>query len=456
MSTLVIILAVVAMLALVASPLTISGWNTDGEEGSSHGYTFKVNLTKDKYVVSWKSNVDSEDITATVTVKRTAVITGAIVQGVRLNFYVNGQLIDSKPTATGYYGMPHISVWEGGHWYLMAAATTHVKGNMPGKLTVKAQVKIADPFGNVDKELAWDGAYLKSGKGSVYLSGDQGPFETGSTATVAIETGYSPDGWTAKLYPPMDRADLSSPIDTKTFENDKRTTWSIKIQDGWFKAGTSNEFRVELWNDYFEEGFTQIFAVDDLSRIPVITDIAVQNNGDSMTYTITANRTYANLDKVTVWAWYGYGGTTMPSTEDTESWVLYAADYSFSGNTATFEVKPKNQDGTIVVKAVAYDVDGRTSEPYLTSVIVKAGSTSQGGNPNNGQFLWTTPVIALVAGAIAIPGIIIAFAPWDPTRKFAIGFAIAGFLLLIAYLAGTGIITLQTGSESFIGLLGAV
>jgi hypothetical protein len=275
------------------------------------------------------------------------------------------------------------------------------------QLKVVCQARLIGFF-HVDEPLVgWDGAYLKSGRGEIYLPSNQlGPFEEGEVVKLFARTGYtSANKWVVKIYPPPGRTDLvQSGTIISNLADDTQTYVSWTVPVGAFKAQTGdplmNQWRAELWNDYFDVGFEQLFTIDQHERAPLISSIDAINNGGSFTYILNCNRTYAELSTVVVYAWYGYGGTTMPSTSDGESWIFNGKPFPVTNNIATFTVTPKNVDGTIIVKAILVDVEGRTSMPEYSSITVVAGSTGPGPSPLSQPFIWTWVAILIVVVAI--------------------------------------------------------
>ena len=335
----------------------------------------------------------------------------------------------------------YIGAITSGKTYYMQSWNFNLKGNVVGEVRVEMEVHIGYLYGDYHDRLGYDEANLRSGAGDIHLPASQlGPFEEGQTVEIYVKTGYDPSGtWPVKVYPPADRTDLpQTGTLIKTLGDDTETYVSWTVPSGAFKVGSSNAWKVELWNSFFSYGFDQILTIDQLDRAPLITDIAVQNNGDSMTYTVTCEQTYAALDHVTVYAWYSYGSTTMmPPTSDTESWIDYAAQYPISGNQATFTVTPKNMDGTIVVKVIAYDVDGRPSTPDYESIVVENGETDDDGDPLTQNFVWTTmAVIMLALTALAIFAILI-WLPAPMNIKTIMIIAVAALGALLVWLLGT-------------------
>jgi len=148
--------------------------------------------------------------------------------------------------------------------------------------------------------------------------------------------------------------------------------------------------------------FTYLLSIDDIARAPIISEITTVDNGDSYTFTVTTERTYAEVQSISVCSWYAYGGGFgMPARSDTESWIDMDVSYPVSGNIATFTVTPKNMDGTIVVYVTAYDGQdgtGRPSAPEYFTFIVKDGSTKNINNdPLTQPFIWTLVLIIIAA-----------------------------------------------------------
>jgi hypothetical protein len=436
----VLILAIVGMVVLATVPLEMGAFSAESQDTSAKGYTYHVEFTKDTYAVSWKSGAKSEDISFKAQVMRTATVTGANVLGVRFNLYLNNALFQQIPSASTWIDTANIGFLQTGKFYDVAARTITVQGELVGKLVVKAQFRVTDvwPYPDTELERATDGAELKSGVGSIecYLgtSGVTPTFEVGSTVKLLVNTGYSGGrGWEIEGVAPPDRGDITfnNPIH-KLADGLKNKIIEVKVGADWFKAGSTNEYQFHLNNCLFDSGFTQAFVVDDLARVPKLIKIEESNNGNSFTYTVTCERTYAELDHISIWAWYGYGGTTMPAPTDTESWIIYAGEYSISGNIATITITPKGGlAGTVCTKIVVYDVDGRASDQHIKQFVTTAeGETDKGGNTFKQPFIWSNAVyIVLIIG---IGGSLVAGGMQIAKGSMESGFTIIGVGAMIS------------------------
>lgn len=445
-AVLIAIIAMPIIFVVATEPGTVGDPWTEGGEASKSGYAFKANFDDNKYATAWISNMDSESITLTTQIKRWAVITGAEVKSVRFNLYFETMLIKTIPE-TGWINVPDINFWEGGQWYTVASQTTTIKGELVGRLKVELVVKIDDmwPYPDFEGEVgAWDGAYLESGRGQIYLYGDQGPFEEGESARVYVSTGYTgiEAGWTVRLNAPPDRTDLFTVRNVGTIPDNADRIVSILIEDGWFKIGSTNTFTVELWNHLFDVGFTQIFTIDLRERAPGTPVITRAWTGNLATITVSSQRTYADIDTFIIWAWYGE--ETMPSLSDGESWVQNGVQYQASptgtGNyTAMFTIQAKNQDGNIRVKIIARDVEGRSSAPGYLELIVENGNFEDARDPTISQpFLWTWLVVIIITLGFVIGAICLI----SLYKAQMLGLGVALFLIcvlifcLLAYFVG--------------------
>lgn len=435
-----LILALVGMVVLAVVPLDITGFSTESQDTSAKGYTYHVEFTKDTYATSWKSGADSEEISFKARAMRTATITGAEIKGIRFNLYLEGALFMQIPSASTWIDTADLNFWETNKWIDMAARSIPVKGELVGKLVLKGQFKVSDnwPYPDTELERATDGAYLKSGVGSIECyegtDGTTPSFEIGSTVKLLVNTGYSGGrGWEIEGNAPSDRGDVTfdNPL-YKLTDGLKNKIIEIKVGMDWFKVGSTNEYRFYLNNCLFSEGFTQAFIVDDLAKAPIILSIEESNNGNSFTYTVKCEKTYAELDHVSIWAWYAYGGTTMPDPTDTESWIVYAGEYSISSNIATITITPKGGlAGTVCTKIVLYDVDGRASDQTVKQFITTAeGETDKGGNTFTQPFIWSTAVyIVLIIG---IGGSLVAGGMQIAKGSMESGFTIIGVGAMIS------------------------
>lgn len=446
-----IVLFVIAILALViivpwAMPSGIfDDWNTSGDTWSKRGLEFGDNFNKADYVGSWLPNMDSETFTITGMVRYKTAITGAIFTDYRYALYVDGssEVKDRYPSDGSWIDVP-FQIGEPYEWYYLQTWSDEVKSNDNIRLKVVLEVKIYDYFQTFTysdpTDLAWDGAYLKSGRGEIYLpAGQLGPFEEGETVNLYVRTGFTNGaGWYVKIYPPVDNPVSGYPKTIETISDDRQVYVHWTVPSGAFQIGSTNEWRAELWNQYFDVGFEQLFTIDQHERAPVISSVIENINDDSVTFTVNCNMTYAALSHIIVYAWYGEG-TTMPSTSDTEDWVQYGLQYPVSGNQATFNLYPKatHIDGTIIVKIILADVDGRTSTPSYSSIIIDGGEPGPGPDPLEQPFVWTTTALLLAVLIVLAIIALMFFAPvgWDIKIIMAAVIGIAGAALV--WLAGT-------------------
>jgi len=294
-------------------------------------------------------------------------------------------------------------------------------------------------------DIAWDGMNLLSGAATIFLPQseiDKSPFESGETANVYYTTGFTGGlGWTIWARPPRDRTDISQEVITlKTGIPDNRESFlGVTIGADWYKAGSLNGWSIELMNPYFPRAETTILAIDDRERAPIVTDISGVNNGDSFSYTVTVEETYAALNFISVDAWYSYSeGTSKPGSTDTESWIMDDVSYPISGGVATFTVYPKsNIQGLIVVEVVAYDIDTRPSAPSYESFVVNNNGTKPGGDPVEQPFVWTTS--AVITAALLVLGIvaIMWFAPIPMNMKIILVMILGIAGAILVWLFGT-------------------
>jgi hypothetical protein len=247
-----------------------------------------------------------------------------------------------------------------------------------------------------------------------------------------------------KLYPPITRGELFDAYIVQTVGNDKRLIVSIEIETGWFTPSGNyldNEFQVELWNDLFDIGFVQLFAIDFLERAPGQPVLSWMAEGQHVIITAFSQVTFTDIDGFVVWAWYG--DRTMPSTQDEESWILYREEFNGVASgvdnvTMTFTVPSKNKDGAVVVKVLATDVDGRTSEPSFLSFVVEQGSF-EGGDPLGQPYIWGIIVYVLIAAGLIL-GAVVAIGIYLSSEN--IWLALLAFILILggflvaAYVAG--------------------
>ena len=400
-----VVLLVGVLAASVVRPAGLwSDWDTTGEMWEKRGSDYWIDTNKPEYVGSWLPNRDSETIT----------IQGRYQLGdwtvAQLNSYRYALYIEGSDTPLKRF--PTDGTWITFGWEFttnmqyLQSWSVEVKTEGAVKLKAVMEVKIKDYFQiytySDPEDLAWDGAKVISGFGDIFIPSNlpQGPFEEGGTAKVYVKTGYSGGkGWYAALHPPADRTDLDQTPDViKTLGDNVQTIVDIPIPVGAWKEGSSNKWEAQLYNNFFPYKFTYVLSIDDEDRAPLITDVTTVNNGNSISFTVFTNRTYMEVAKVEVCAWYSYGGFGMPARTDTESWIMMDMPFPVVNDTATFTVYPKNMDGTICVYIVAYDTEMRPSAPKLTTFVVEEGKTDDIKNdPASQPWVWTFLAVACVA-----------------------------------------------------------
>lgn len=443
----IVVVAVVVLMGgviLASGSLQTAGF-TEGEDQGNHSWTGRLILTDTEYTTAWQSNADSEDITVQPWVK----------VGFSLHAFSLYQLIatvegveHSRFPATGWVS-PQPSIIPGGTFIPLQSWTFNIQGEKVGRLKVqmRAVLRPTLPLPTLkvwEGDFGWDGAFLKSGRGEIFLYGNQGPFEEGSNAQVYVSTGFTNGaGWSVRLRPPITRPGLFPVKTVITLGDDKSQVVPIRIEEGWFVVGelVDNTFTVELWNHLFDIGFTQLMTIDDLARAPGQPAVSFDLERNTATITAVSVATFKNIDSFFVWAWYG--SQTMPSISDSQSWIQNGVEYiptAMGDNySVTFTVNAKNFDGTVIIKVVASDTDGRASPPGFVSLKVVQGSFEPG--PNIGQpFIWSLIVYILIAMGL-IFGFIMAYYIWITTGS--IGMTLFAFLILFgvfgiaAFVAGS-------------------
>ena len=456
-----VVLTVMLFMFGIFVPMALPGslfddFNTTGETWIKKGFEFGTNFDTPDIIGSWQSDSDSETFTITGKVRPGAEFSPlSVFKSYRYALYVDGSSLPVQryPSDSTWITFPG-TISFSDDWRNLDSWTTSQKTTGDVRLKVFLEVKIFDIYQTVEytdtSEIAWDGANVLSGVGAIYFPQseiDKMPFEAGETANIFVKTGYTGGvGWTVMLRPPADRTDLLSqyPITLATYGDNKETYLGVTVGVDWFKIGSNNQWRVELWNQYFDRNYDEILTIDDRERAPLITDISYVNNDDSFTYTVTVEQTYTTLSYINVDAWYSYDGTTtMPGSGDTESLIFQDLHFPISGGTSTFTVYPKaNIQGTIVVKVIAYDIDGRPSSPDYESFVVSNNGTAPLDPPVSQPFVWTTS--ALIITALLILGMV-AILWFLPVKSFYIKF----ILVVIIGTAGSYFVwlagTLQLG-----------
>jgi len=452
-SMMIIAVGVIAVILIgVVAPMLIGGdgWNPTGEIGEKYDIEGRVHLSKTSYATSWQTNGQSEDIVAVAQVRE---LPGhSILHKIthyRYKAFDGDILINTLPVNTNdWISAPPNIMPTPGVWYDLSPWIFNIDGSRTGELTVVLEVKMSLITGQTSfvGPISWDGAYLKSGEGELYITSGDRSYEEGEKVDIFVRTGWS-DSWTVKLYPPTTRPNLFTPITLDTPGNDIRKTIQVTIEDGWFMEGDrqGNTFRVELWTTLFQYAFTDIFTIDDLSRAPEKPELTSVTNDNVLTVTATAEATYKPIEEFGVWAWYG--STTMPSTQDSESWILYDKSYApqnanGENYTITFDATAKvNYDGNVYVRVIAFDEDGRGSEHAFLQAVVEDGEFDEvdHGDRQKGGYQWTilAIVITLVTLfllyiiSVKIPGI-----PYD--KRFILIIIIASIGAALTYAAGMG------------------
>ena len=438
------VLLLVAGMYVFTATATVDSW-TEGGIGLAHGWDGRGTLSDTDYATSWISNADSEDITY----QGEFMIDETFTFHQPTKYYyvaeLNGAQLARYPS-TGYIDdIPQHLVWVRDKWYNLDVWTFNVKGEVVGQLKVYTVMHLDGGFlyDNWEDEFGWDGAYLHSGRGEIFAYGDKGPFEEGEAAQIFVRTGFTNgNGWTVKLYPPADRTDLSTQT-LKTLADDDEDIISITVQSGWFKEGSTNEFRVELWNHLFSVGFDHFFSIDDRELAPGTPTITKSWTGSTATFQISSVATYKDIDKFVVWAWYG--GRTKPSLDDGESWILYSKDYPATATidgdtfTTTVTIEAKNKDGNVVIEVVARDPDGRNSGPAIAQLIVENGGFDDTDDDFEQPFIFS-----VLVGVLMIIGIILGFAialmlykgGQKPTTALVVAIIIATIFIIAAVIVG--------------------
>lgn len=455
----IIVVIAVALLiggiVVASGSLQPAGWTTDGEIQGAHQWEGKVELSDTEYATAWKSGEESEHITA----QGFSRLTDFSVHTFTNYYYVatlEGVQVARHPTS-GWIPVPPAQIIRN-VWYPKEAWTFTLSGELFGRLKVQmvAQLNAGWPWEDWQGDFGWDGAELKSGLGEILLFDDPGPFAEGETARVRAKTGFTNGaGWEVWLRPPLTRPNLFPVTTIATLGDNTDEIISIVIEEGWFIEGSweDNTLTAELYNTLFQVGFEQIFTIDDRARAPTKPATDYTLSGNTATITAVSQATFKNIKEFVVWAWYG--SQTMPTIDDSQSWIQNGVEYtpsSFGDNySVTFDVQAKNFDGNIVVKIVASDTDGRTSTPSFVSLKVEDGGFEIGPKLTQ-PFIWSIMVSLLIALGL-IFGFIVAYYVWTVTGSpgmtmfafliifgvFGVGAFVAGSVPSIATLLGLSI-----------------
>lgn len=344
-------------------------------------------------------------------------------------WYINGEIARTWPEnqpAT----IPWILSYPSGEIYRVNLAVDDfpILGEQTGELEVvlKCTTNLyhAGVFGNwdldlelVEKPLAKDGAYLKSGAGKVKAVDEL--VEIGDSAKILVETGnIHNQGWTMRFYPPeyvgLDSSDYgkSNPLNGFSGQDNYRGYVYFEVPDGWFEIGQEDsEVRVELWNQLWQESVTTFFTIDNKEWAPGYGEdpnskiVSVEGNfeiGESLTVTLHANpnnETKSQISHFWVYVYYGEPGAMPGFSQD---YIINKAKYDADPNgDARFSFNIP-RDGNIVIRALAVDEDGRTSEPGYYGIVIYP---IEDGTPGFGE--WVTKHFPWIANSLVY---IIAFA----------------------------------------------
>lgn len=432
----VVMMIVGILIGVLAVTVSLADFNTDGEQQEGRGFTGTVTLTDTTFATSWMSGGQSEDITAVLSYQQTEH-TLDDPKGYRLKAYVEGSLIKQWPTDGSYHirSMPsgtyeHISLPP---WVFS------FEGPIVGRLQVQMEFKIGGIFGGVyERDLGWDGAYLESGEGEVFVDGTQRTFEEGDSVSVTVKTGFTGgEGWVLKLYPPTTRTSLFEPRTLATLSDDRVESFTILIEDGWFQPGDviDSTFRIELWNHLFNVGFDEFFSVDLISRIPSKPILDVETTDVTVSITMLTERTYSDVKGFKIWAWYGTA--SKPAFADGESWIVLGDEIN-TGLTGFYSFDIKNKDGNIVIQVIAVDVDGRASQPAFHHVIVEDKEISGDGDGIEAEFNIIIFLVFIGIGILVLIFLSTKAVPGDPMIKILFGIMFLAIFGLIGFIASGG------------------
>jgi len=446
----ILTLFVVAVIFLsglwVGLQFTIGSIDTSTKEYSHHGFTGHVELTKTAYATSWRTDGNSETISGTNSylTKTTSI---AYFTNVYYRVFVNGEDVTSK-----LFGTSTVNAYDGGVIFgskavLKPLPPIHLTGVITGYIKVKLYADFTDYFvKNYPNQLmSEDSAYLKSGEGSIQIIDTEQTttYEEGQAVHFGIQTGFTDgQGWNLKIREPAGRGGsvvYTSPI----IDDDKRLTASWTIPDGAFHAGEDNQYTAELWNNLFEECFTTVFVVEDLSKIPsapILNSTSADGKytpGTSVTINMQseANPDGAPIDHFEIWIYYGQAGS-MPSHADSYNWIALdetiAATQTSGDNytgSYTFTI-PENHAGNIIVQANALDSDGRASQGSYW--LIKT-SESAGPTVPNWWYYSTVMTILFVLGAMLAMLAIWWYIPFDYKIKILLTLVALGVTAYMWY-----------------------
>jgi len=292
------------------------------------------------------------------------------------------------------------------NWHLLQTAplSFKIKGNKIGGLIVDLYIEVTEldcPISGcrwLSRSVGYvvhDEAYLASGIGRVDVLGVNSirqdgttrtiptnrevplyVFEEGSTIVFTVDTGYAgvttgEKGWRLAVY----KSDQTQPLKIWWLDDDLRNyhiEWTIP--KGTWTPGGENELTVVLTNTIIDQAEKTFFVVDNISKIPGITQITLDkseyNEGETVHVTLRAEANPLGTGEISQ-----FRVQVKWDSEDSTNYILnkYIPAYHISGLTYeasfSFEVNKPNRDFYVIAWAV--DSEGRKGGAGTISAYVK-------------------------------------------------------------------------------------
>jgi len=342
-------------------------------------------------------------------------------------WYVNGEIYRTNPIEEPYHlfdGDIYDGDWdipfESWQRFPIFVDDCPIIGSETGEIEVvlKANFKLMHQgwagddvleFEGDNSPLSKDGAYLKSGAGTVRATEEL--VEVGDSVDILVETGnIHGEGWTIKAYPPSyvgstpEIYDAGNPLDGFSGQDNFRGYVNFDVPLDWWVIGEEDsECRVELFNHLWRESVTTFFTIDNKEFAPMYgedsNDMIVSVEGDFevgakisvVLHAEVNNLTQTPISHFYAYVYYGVPGTMPGFAQD---YILDKEKYYADANgDASFSFNI-GRDGNVVIRIIAIDDDGRSSEPAYYGITVYP---VEDGIP--GYAGWVTPEFPFVMTA---------------------------------------------------------
>jgi hypothetical protein len=460
-----VIVAVILIGVIASAGLLQPGDLTSGEAYSWEGVKCSAAINDTTVATSWKSDGLSQSVAVVGYAKFTDRLQGcAVPKQFRWLVYVNG--VQYTGAGTDWANTPWTAGIGGVRFGVDVPMNTYqftLRGTYVGELKVYLEVKLSFgvwPFVKdklMDKaggDAPWDGARLESAASTLFISGNTNivgdsaytrvSYEAGDNFVAEGQTGYSGDGkWYVKMYAPADRADLAN-LNGKVVKqvgDDQTFTVSVTIGANWYSSTSTNQFKLELWNNLWSTVRLLFFSIDDYALAPTAPVMKIVVDGGSATINLASNSPTAAVVKFQVMVWYG-SAYAQPPSDDTGSWILHDVmlTATATGNnytaSATFNVRD-GYSGKIAVEAIAIDSGNRHSDKAVQSAIVDNGHINPPTPPKAPVlFHWTLAAILAIVLTLLFAALAFYLNKKKPNKAMTLALIIGVMGAIITYYIG--------------------